>query len=340
MVALIKFSCPSCRTKLKIAREKIPAGRAVKCNKCSSRFRLRASAETKAPAPQLPLPSPPVVKSAPKKPASPSKTRTAAVSSPSAETVATKPATQSPAQRTPVQKPSVAPAKAANKAPGETKPVQKSAFVPAKPAEKPPVTSKPFQKPSFAASEPPADEWTPPPPPPPPAKKIQPPPRKAPATSGDSEPLSPLVKWGVAALLGVLLIVGVVYLISAFSGPSVGMITGQVLYDNAPVKSGQVAFMPKSGIPIVCPIKEDGTYEAKGVDYGELIITVVQPNPDYKDQVTLLKEAKGKLAKLPEANQKMNLLPEIYSAATTSPLRFKMEKGKNTHEIRLDKQGK
>jgi hypothetical protein len=175
--------------------------------------------------------------------------------------------------------------------------------------------------------------------------KKAPAPLKAAAAASDDEETpraSSLVIWGGGGVAAVLVIVGCYYLfafiISFFAAPPVGTISGKVYFDDTPVKSGIVAFFPKKGEPIQCSIQPDGTYEAKGVEYGDLIVTVMQKNPKFKDGFTRRMEAKkaGKRHdEVVDDGEKMHLLPEIYADSQTSPLRFTLDKSIATNEIRL-----
>ncbi len=177
-----------------------------------------------------------------------------------------------------------------------------------------------------------------------PSAKKKSPTKAKPAESGAevgeaNEGVSGLVKWGGGGVAAVLLILGCYYLYTwLFAGPAVGTLNGKVYLADALLASGTVALYPKSGDSISCTIRADGTYEAKGVERGELIITVVQLNPKFKDGATRRKEAKGKIENLPEDGEKQHLLPEIYAHSTSSPLRFTLQKSSDAYDIYLSKE--
>ena len=106
----------------------------------------------------------------------------------------------------------------------------------------------------------------------PPTKRTSPP-----NTEESGEGLSPLVKWGGSSVLVALLLIGCYFVYTAFlSGPSLGNITGKVYLGDKLLGSGKVIFTAKSGISVTCIIRPDGTYEAKGIERGELFIAVMQ----------------------------------------------------------------
>jgi hypothetical protein len=204
-------------------------------------------------------------------------------------------------------------------------------------APNPAAKSKPYTPKQFDD----AGAWNAPPPPPPPPKSAPPRPKPA-ARSYDGEGASALVKWGGGLVVVFLFLVGSYYAYSAlFSGPSVGKLNGKVYLGSELVKAGKVSFYPKSGNHTTCEITAEGAYEASGVERGELIITVVHFNPDYKDGATLkkaMKDFKEGTAAFPKNVGKMHLLPEVYANSETSPLRFTFEKSSDTHDIKLDPQ--
>jgi hypothetical protein len=157
----------------------------------------------------------------------------------------------------------------------------------------------------------------------------------------DAPAASRIVKWGgLCAGILLLLLVGyyvVSFALSFIAAPTVGDISGKVYLNNSPLNSGMVSFFPRSGKQVQCSIQSDGRYEAKNVEFGELIVTVVQPNPKYKSKGQRRKEAKGKLEdRPPDDGEPEHLLPEIYRDSTTSPLKFTLDKRSATYEIRVD----
>jgi hypothetical protein len=172
-----------------------------------------------------------------------------------------------------------------------------------------------------------------------PTRKLDPAPNRNAHSSTDDrdESVSGLVKWGGGGVVAVLLIVGCYYLFTAlFSGPAVGNLNGKVYLGNVLLNSGTVTFYGRS-TRITCTVQSDGTYQANGIERGELIITVVQLNPKFKDGATRRKEAKGKIENLIDDDEKQHLLPEIYADTMTSPLRFTLQKNSDIYDIHLEK---
>lgn len=84
-----------------------------------------------------------------------------------------------------------------------------------------------------------------------------------------------------------------------------GSIVGKVIFEGKPVAKGKIAFHTTKGKPITVEIK-DGDYSAKGVPVGEGRVTV---------------KGEG--------------LPEKYADLATTPLIYKVVKGKQTFDIQL-----
>jgi hypothetical protein len=82
-------------------------------------------------------------------------------------------------------------------------------------------------------------------------------------------------------------------------GPSRGTIKGTVRYKNTPVTSGQVCFWGADGHDYPAEIAADGTYEAKGVLYGELRVSVRQYPKDYQSPAEVRKAFKEKGLDMP-----------------------------------------
>jgi hypothetical protein len=57
----------------------------------------------------------------------------------------------------------------------------------------------------------------------------------------------------------------------------VGDVLGKVTFEGAPIPSGTVEFHPKAGASVKTQIQPDGTYQAKNVPAGDVVVTVTPP---------------------------------------------------------------
>lgn len=258
---------------------------------------------------------------------------------PSAKSKQSVPAVPAATAPTKVKK-DTTPAPAKNRVPVKSSANVKPSPPPKKPkAPSPPPPSAPPPEPlEDAAPSFKNDTWNAPPPKPKPAAAKPTPSRRS--KKNDGEGMSSMVIWGSVFIFLFLLGAGSYYVYSAFlSAPTVGTLSGKVVHDDKALPFGNVILNPKTGVPpIICPIQPDGSYQAKEVPYGELIICVVQLNPEWKSGAALRKEAKGKLENVATlTNAKQHLLPEIYADTMTSPLRFTLNKSADKFDINLPK---
>jgi hypothetical protein len=142
---------------------------------------------------------------------------------------------------------------------------------------------------------------------------------------------------------GLLLLSAVMWL-PGCSGPPPGDVKGTVTYQGKPLRSGQVAFIPQSGVPVTADISADGTYEIHNVPPGEAFLTVVSLPPDSKGPGVQLMQYRQKHREAVKNNQpppppppteQVLLLPAKYADPQTSELRFTVESGPNTCNIDL-----
>jgi hypothetical protein len=118
------------------------------------------------------------------------------------------------------------------------------------------------------------------------------------------------------------------------SGPAVplGFVAGTVTCQGKPLNHGSVTFMPETGgygLPSTGDIAADGSFEMrtgvhKGVPLGKYVVTVLchEKSSD--------KQSRDIYAK------PKSLIPEKYSAAARSGLRFEVKAGNNRYNISLE----
>jgi hypothetical protein len=83
-------------------------------------------------------------------------------------------------------------------------------------------------------------------------------------------------------------------------------VTGKVVFKGKPIGTGKIVFHPPVGKAIAAKINKDGTYEAKNVPVGKLMVSV---------------DSKG--------------LPKKYTSPKTSGLTYEPAKGANQFDIEL-----
>jgi hypothetical protein len=122
-------------------------------------------------------------------------------------------------------------------------------------------------------------------------------------------------------------------------------VRGRITYRGKAVASGQISFLPPSGVPVCAEIASDGTYHAHGVPRGQVIVTVTSLPPRYADPAERLKveRARWKGAppeRLPASHETVSakspsLLPQKYARTDTSTLRCVVDQAECTFDVDL-----
>src|SRR5215813_6127175 len=125
---------------------------------------------------------------------------------------------------------------------------------------------------------------------------------------------------------------------------------GTVSYKGQMLKFGSVTAVPANGLAVQTEIKEDGSYELKGVSLGEAKFLVYCQDPKFVKVVTELadksdknKDAKGgksggrvgavNTGEAAKAIENPNLIPDKYSDQSKTPLKFTIGRGENVYNI-------
>ena len=141
-------------------------------------------------------------------------------------------------------------------------------------------------------------------------------------------------KTGLASIASVILL-------SAGCGPSVGEVSGKVLYNGAPLPSGQVLFFGAPANQVnSAQIDKDGNYRIQKVVVGPVRIAVTTPdpgmmkkphplgpNPTDKEKFMFERETRGYVPVVP--------IPSLYNDADKSGLTYTVVPGPQTHNIEL-----
>ena len=89
------------------------------------------------------------------------------------------------------------------------------------------------------------------------------------------------------------------FLLSA-CGPPLATVKGTVSYKSKPLTHGEVFLRGSDGATVRANIAGDGTYEAKGVKYGEVLVSVRQLPKDYQTPAEVRKAFKEKGMDVPQ----------------------------------------
>jgi hypothetical protein len=148
--------------------------------------------------------------------------------------------------------------------------------------------------------------------------------------------LIPTRRFSQFAVLGALLVAGC-------SGRGVGEVSGKVTYKERPLTTGSITFIAPNIPPIVARIEPDGSYVAKNVPAGDVVITIMSLDP------AAVSKVQGKSASdlPPEAprnssNQRDRpdntgwfAIPVKYSHAGSSDLKLSVKPGANDYPVQL-----
>jgi hypothetical protein len=135
-------------------------------------------------------------------------------------------------------------------------------------------------------------------------------------------------------------------------GPSAGTLSGTVTFKDAKVPSGRVSFFADGKL---YETKIDGgAYQIRDIPPGEAKVAVIRLDPNQPDPYDALNKARTQMlegkgahpreidptvvtdpVQLELLQRKRHLLPFVYSSPNTSDLRFTVEAGANTFDIKL-----
>jgi hypothetical protein len=123
----------------------------------------------------------------------------------------------------------------------------------------------------------------------------------------------------------------VVLLLIACGCAGRGDLKGTVSYQDKTVQVGTVQAAGYDGVPRFSPIK-DGSYEIKDLPAGGVRMTVSSPDPV---QVGVGMRKQGEKPP-PTTRAGWFPIPEKYADFNTSDLTFDLQRGPNTHHIKLE----
>jgi allophanate hydrolase subunit 1 len=123
-----------------------------------------------------------------------------------------------------------------------------------------------------------------------------------------------------------------------------GVVSGKVLYQNKPVRGGNVSFLLESGGVMSSAIEEDGSYTIANVPPGNVKITVetdsFRPSVQQRDAggapAFMKKYIREKDPQAAEERAKRYVkIPPQYSDPDKSNLTYAVKSGKQDHDIDL-----
>ena len=144
----------------------------------------------------------------------------------------------------------------------------------------------------------------------------------------------------MASLLRLLLFGFVCLLLLSACGPRRGTIQGTVTYKKKPLTNADLVFIGKDGVPLPpVPLDVSGTYELKGVAYGDYLVALTQQPKDQKTPSELRQEWKDKGLEPPAGafffGEKMYSFPAKYADHSTSGLTVTVSQGATQFDISL-----
>ena len=118
-------------------------------------------------------------------------------------------------------------------------------------------------------------------------------------------------------------------------GSSTGSVKGKVSYKSAPVDYGSVVFLVGDKHAIKAEIGPDGSYEAKGVPYGEAEVEVYSRSASAEGTVAPARHTKGGKEPPAPVAAKGVAIPENYNDRKKSGLKVTIQKGLTEFNIEL-----
>ncbi len=132
-----------------------------------------------------------------------------------------------------------------------------------------------------------------------------------------------------------------VCLAAGCSGPTTGVLRGQVTYDGQPLSTGTITVACEDGRVASGNIRKDGTYNIPNAPAGPVHLSVAVPPPApvfaaIGKEGAKIPDAK-ELKEMQQAQAKYVPLPPRYQDAKTSGLNTTVEPGEQTYDIALTK---
>jgi len=125
-----------------------------------------------------------------------------------------------------------------------------------------------------------------------------------------------------------------------------GTVKGKVTFSGTPLPSGTVAFYGANNTLGSASIEKDGTYAIPDAPLGQVRISVTVPKPPppgmmgpgmaaSKSIKSVDPESGKSISLVPSEQTKIVPIPEKYASPDSSGLTFTVEKGEQTHDIKL-----
>ena len=138
-------------------------------------------------------------------------------------------------------------------------------------------------------------------------------------------------------------VLAVVALVPSGCGAEKGAVFGTVTYKGKAVSSGQISFMPRTGIPVTAEIQPDGTYRVIDVPVGTALVTVIRLPDNYVEPAKAKKPTNppvrppaGDPAKdQGKADAPATTLPVKYADTSTTDLKCEVQSGETKYDVPL-----
>lgn len=124
-------------------------------------------------------------------------------------------------------------------------------------------------------------------------------------------------------------------LTSGCGGQAKGTINGKVTYQDKPLSSGTVTFVPETGSPEYSEIQSDGSYRMKNAPLGPVKIGVQRKSGQETLKSSGMPRNPKDYGKLREAIAENGNLPPKYADPNKSGLTYTVTKGTQQHDIDL-----
>jgi hypothetical protein len=118
---------------------------------------------------------------------------------------------------------------------------------------------------------------------------------------------------------------------AAGCAPARGDVSGKVTYQGRPLVYGTVMFLGRDNLPVMGPIRPDGSYTVTGVLVGEAQVAVNSPDPLPAQRV----DKRGRAMTSPVDRSQWFPIPEDYGDPRKSGLQCPVGRGQTPYDIDL-----
>jgi hypothetical protein len=144
--------------------------------------------------------------------------------------------------------------------------------------------------------------------------------------------MNPMLVYRISG--GIVALGALIIGLSAFASGGGATVCGHVTMQGRPVIWGSVVLAGLDGQSVPGRIQPDGTYTVENAPVGEVVVTVISPDPlvdHYKTQIRSSRVAVpvNEWAACPVDRQQWFVVPKKYENAATSDLKLTVKRGNN-----------